>query len=370
MPSMPTDSLPPLAQPMPRAMDPMDFESTNPLPPVGERDRMRYERPSSIEPIELPPAPSRPPATLPAIGAVSTEAAPPAVDVPPELLRKRRILLTVFTAVYGFAAVGAVVWGVSWPALVGCALLAYVGMLAHEIVLHRLLAHRAFRTARPTRFLMTAFAMAWPARSPIWWAATHRHHHKHADDPQDVHSPRHGALRALIGWPFEPRALAFPYREVGDLTRLPEMRLLDRMVMLPFALSLALATLAGWAFGQMFPASGMTAMQGLVWWGLWRALYPIVAMGLVNVVAHRPGFGERRYATDDDTRNVRWLSWLTAGAGWHNNHHHYGHAARAGFRPGEFDPAWWVIGQLEKMGLVWDVRDVPPDVLEATTESR
>lgn len=366
MPSIPTDSLPPLSQPVPRAMDPMDFEATNPLPEVEERDRLRYER--IVEPIELPPAPPHAPETIPAIGAISAQAAPTTVDVPPELLRRRRGLLTAFFGIYGFATVGAFVWGVSWPALLGFALLAYLGMFAHEIVLHRMLAHRAFRTSRAFRFVLTAFAMMWPARSPIWWAATHRHHHKFADTDQDVHSPRHGAWRALIGWPFEPRSLAFPYREVGDLTRLPEMQVLDRFIMLPFVMSLALATLAGWAFGQMFPATGMSAMQGLVWWGLWRALYPIFAMGLVNVFAHRPGVGTRRYETDDDTRNVRWLSWLTAGAGWHNNHHHYGHAARAGFAPGEFDPSWWVIGQLDKMGLVWDVRDVPRAVVAGGRE--
>lgn len=368
-----TDSLPPIARPSPVPVDPMDFEATNPLPPMSERDRLMFEaeradRPRGESTIELrvegPGAsPAGSAATVPAIGALPSRAIPPAVEVPPRVYRKRRMMLATFGLTYTFALVGAVVWGVSWPALVGFLVLSYAGMVAHELVLHRLLAHRAFRTSRALRWLMTVFAMAWPARSPIWWAATHRHHHKHTDDEQDVHSPRHGKWRALFGWPFDPRMLSFAYRDVGDLTRLPEMQLLDRVVMLPFVVSLALATLAGWAVGEMLPASGMSAMQGLIWWGLLRALYPIVVMGLVNVFAHQPGVGTRRYETDDASRNVRWLGWLAAGAGWHNNHHHYGHAARAGFFPGEVDPSWWVIGQLEKMGLVWDVRAVPEAVL-------
>ncbi len=306
---------------------------------------------------------SVPPETVPAIGALSTQAAPPAVEVPARVLRKRRLMLLGFGSTLVFAVAGAVLWGVSWPALIGLALGGYAGMIAHEVVLHRLLAHRAFRVARATRFALAALTMMWPGRSPIWWAATHRHHHKHADTADDLHSPGNGRWRAFAGWLFAPRSLMFPYRETGDLNRLPEMQWLDRFQLLPFALSLIPCTLAGWAVGEMWPGSGMNAGQGLVWWGIFRAFYPLVGMGLVNVLAHEPSLGTRAYETNDTSRNVRWLAWLTAGTGWHNNHHHYGHAARAGFRPGEFDPSFRVIEQLEKMGLAWDLREVPEDVL-------
>lgn len=358
----PPDSRPPMPQglgPVP-PVDPLDFEATNPLPPVEERDRAAFE---ALAPVGEAVTPSNPPRTVPAIGALPSQAAPLAVEAPERILRKRRGMLIGFASTYGFAAVGAVVWGVSWPALLGCLIGGYVGMLAHEVVFHRLLSHRAFRVGRVTRFALTAGAMMWPARSPIWWAATHRHHHKHADEADDLHSPKAGRWHAFFGWLFEPRTLAFPYRDVGDLTRLPEMQALDRFHLLPFALSLVPATLAGWAFGEMWPSTGMSAMQGLIWWGLWRAMYPAVGMGLVNVVAHDPRRGARPYETADTSRNVRWLAWLTAGTGWHNNHHHYPHSARAGFRPGEFDPAYAFIEQLEKMGLASDLREVPEEAL-------
>lgn len=363
-------SRPPAPAPLERgAFDRLEFDSTRPLPPIGERDRALFEARLSAEaaepPLDLPPDPLRNPATLPTMGALSFQAAPPAVEAPTPVRRRRRAMLAGFTLTYAFALVGAVVWGVSWPALLGCLIGGYVGMIAHEVVLHRMLSHRAFRTGPVVRFLLTAFAMCWPARSPIWWAATHRHHHKFSDAEDDTHSPRHGKLRALVGWSFEPRMIAFPYRDVADLTADPGLRFLDRVVMLPFALSLALGTLAGWAVGEMWPSSGMGAMQGLIWWGLWRALYPVLLMGAVNVWAHQPGVGRRRYETVDDTRNVPLLGWLAAGAGWHNNHHHYPHAARAGFAPGEVDPSWWVIRQLEHMGLAADVRDVPATARDA-----
>jgi stearoyl-CoA desaturase (delta-9 desaturase) len=51
------------------------------------------------------------------------------------------------------------------------------------------------------------------------------------------------------------------------------------------------------------------------------------------------------------------------GGGWHNNHHRYPAAARAGFTWWEIDPAYLVLRMLAAVGIVWDLRQVPPDVL-------
>lgn len=303
-------------------------------------------------------------ATLPEVRALPGAAAPRPVEAPPHIDRRRRALLTVLLSTYLFAFVGIAIWGVSWPAFIGFVLLCYLGMILHELVLHRFLAHKAFRTSRAFRFVLTAAAMMWPARGPIWWAATHRHHHRHADTEEDVHSPRHGRLHATVGWLFAPRALAMGDAEARDLTRDPEMRALQRFFKLPFLCSIGLGFLAGRAVEALWPASGMTAMQGLVWWGLLRALYPVLMMGVVNNFGHRAPYGRRRFATGDDTRNLDRLAWLTAGASLHNNHHHYPHGARAGFFPGEPDPTYWTIRLFEKLGLVWSVRDVPAAKLE------
>ncbi|RZA12274.1 MAG: hypothetical protein EOP02_30560, partial [Proteobacteria bacterium] len=50
----------------------------------------------------------------------------------------------------------------------------------------------------------------------------------------------------------------------------------------------------------------------------------------INSLAHR--FGQRRFATRDDSRNNPWLALITFGEGWHNNHHFYPGSARQGFR--------------------------------------
>jgi stearoyl-CoA desaturase (delta-9 desaturase) len=60
-------------------------------------------------------------------------------------------------------------------------------------------------------------------------------------------------------------------------------------------------------------------------------------------------------------RNIRWTSLLTMGECWHNNHHAFPGSARLGLAPGEWDPGWWVLTGLEKLGFVWSPR-LPQDL--------
>jgi fatty-acid desaturase len=55
-------------------------------------------------------------------------------------------------------------------------------------------------------------------------------------------------------------------------------------------------------------------------------------------------------------RNVRWTSLLTMGEGWHNNHHAFPGSAKLGLNAGEWDPGWWVLSGLSRVGLVWNLR--------------
>jgi stearoyl-CoA desaturase (delta-9 desaturase) len=55
-------------------------------------------------------------------------------------------------------------------------------------------------------------------------------------------------------------------------------------------------------------------------------------------------------------RNIRWTSLLTMGESWHNNHHAFPGSARLGLHPGEWDPGWWVLTALQRLGLVWALR--------------
>jgi stearoyl-CoA desaturase (delta-9 desaturase) len=71
-------------------------------------------------------------------------------------------------------------------------------------------------------------------------------------------------------------------------------------------------------------------------------------------------------------RNVRFTSLLTMGECWHNNHHAFPGSARLGLLPGEWDPGWWALCMLRRLGLVWSLRlpgdlAARPEVVRATS---
>jgi stearoyl-CoA desaturase (delta-9 desaturase) len=62
----------------------------------------------------------------------------------------------------------------------------------------------------------------------------------------------------------------------------------------------------------------------------------------------------------DQSVNRPVLALLMLGAGWHNNHHRYGGAARAGFAWYEIDMVYWSLLIVEKLGLVSHVKGAIP----------
>ncbi|MFZ6657133.1 acyl-CoA desaturase [Undibacterium sp. TJN19] len=59
--------------------------------------------------------------------------------------------------------------------------------------------------------------------------------------------------------------------------------------------------------------------------------------------------------------NIPFVSLLTMGECWHNNHHAYPGSARLGLQAGEWDPGWWALILLQKMGLVSNLK-LPSDL--------
>jgi stearoyl-CoA desaturase (delta-9 desaturase) len=81
----------------------------------------------------------------------------------------------------------------------------------------------------------------------------------------------------------------------------------------------------------------------------------------INSLAHV--HGRKRYVTGDDSRNNWLLALFTMGEGWHNNHHAYQSSARQGFRWWEIDATYYVLTILCWLGIVWDLKTPPQEVL-------
>ena len=92
---------------------------------------------------------------------------------------------------------------------------------------------------------------------------------------------------------------------------------------------------------------------GWVCWGIAsRVSVSIFGHWLIGYFAHNEG--ERHWHVDGAAvqgHNVRWTALLTMGESWHNNHHAFPGSAKLGLEAGEWDPGWWVLKGLEKLGL-------------------
>ncbi|MBI5367384.1 MAG: fatty acid desaturase [Planctomycetes bacterium] len=260
-------------------------------------------------------------------------------------------------------ACGAVYWvGWSWVA-VGTALALYVvRMFAVTGFLHRYFSHRSFRTSRAFQLVMGIWSGTTVQRGPMWWAAHHRLHHVRSDQPPDVHSPvQHGFWWSHMGWIMAKANFPTHVKMVADLQRFPELRFLDRYDTLVPALY-ALAMLGfGALLGTVAPQLGTNGWQMLVWGFVISTILLFHGTGTINSLAHQ--LGSKRFQTTDESRNNLFLALITLGEGWHNNHHHYPHAAKMGFYWWEIDLTYYGLKALALCGLVWDLKGVPEEEL-------
>ncbi len=257
----------------------------------------------------------------------------------------------------------AVLWvGVS-PVAVAVASAAYaLRMFAITGFYHRYFSHRTFRASRPVQFVFALLGAAAVQRGPLWWAAHHRSHHRHADTAHDPHSPgQRGFFWSHAGWFLTRRAFRTDFERIPDLARYPELRWLDRFdTLVPVALAAAMYGL-GMLLETWAPSLRTNGPQMLVWGFFVSTVVLFHATVTINSFAHR--FGSRRFDTRDDSRNNPWLALITFGEGWHNNHHFFPGSARQGFRWWEIDLTWYGLKALSALGLVRDLKPVPAWVL-------
>jgi stearoyl-CoA desaturase (Delta-9 desaturase) len=228
---------------------------------------------------------------------------------------------------------------------------------------HRLLTHRAFQTHPWMERMLAIMGSLSVQGSVIDWVADHRKHHAHTDEEGDPHSPHigHGSgLRGLwhahTGWLLETQGQADWKRYAPDLYEEPGMRRIGRRFPLLALLTLLIPAAAG------FLLDGLTvgaALRGLVWGGLVRVFLVHHVTWSVNSICHF--FGRRRFALDDRSTNVAWLSLVSLGESWHHNHHAFPRSAFHGLRWWELDLSGVLISLLERCGLAWNVVRIAPE---------
>jgi len=299
------------------------------------------------------------PAPTPSTPIANQESAPSPAEAPDRKIDWLRSL-PFFALHLGCLAVIWVGW--SWPAVAVAVLLYAVRVFALTAFYHRYFSHRAFKTSRWFQCVGAILGLAAIQRGPLWWAAHHRKHHRHSDDPQDLHSPYHGGFWwSHIGWFLTKEHFKKNLHEIKDFTKYPELRFLDHYEMIvPTAMGIGLYLL-GEGIAAWKPEWGCTGLQMFVWGFLISTVAVYHVTYTINSLCHL--LGRRRYQTRDESRNNLVLALLTFGEGWHNNHHRYPSSARQGFFWWEIDITYYTLVVLSWFGLVWDLRPVPPHVL-------
>lgn len=230
---------------------------------------------------------------------------------------------------------------------------ALVLLLGHSLGNHRLMVHRAFACPLWLERVLIYAGVLVGISGPLALMRTHdlRDYAQRLPRCHDYFGHRRSMpvdwwwqVHCVLELERAPRITADP-RAASD----PWYQFLERTWMwqqLPWAL--LLFGIGGW---------------GYVAWGVCaRVTACVTGHWLIGHFAHRDG--GMTYEVEGAAvqgRNVPFVALLTMGESWHNNHHAFPGSVRLGLHPGEWDPGWWTLLGLRKLGLVWGFR-LPADL--------
>ena len=260
-------------------------------------------------------------------------------------LRELNPFTTLIMVAFHIGAVAAL-FMFSWKAL-GVALAFYwiAGSLGIGMGYHRLHTHRSYKLPRLFEYFLAICGTLSLEGGPIFWVATHRIHHQFSDKPGDPHSPRDGGFWAHMGWILMGKTFHNNNSEL--LAYVPDLRK-DKFHLWISEYHWVPIVIVGvvlWAVG---------GLSVLLWGVFFRTVFLLHSTWFVNSGTHM--WGSKRFATDDDSRNLWWVAYLSFGEGWHNNHHAHPQSARHGLAWYEVDLNWYGIRTLQALGLIWDVK--------------
>ena len=219
------------------------------------------------------------------------------------------------------------------------AVVVQISNLCTTIYLHRYMAHHALKLHPSVAMGMQFWLWLHTAIDPREWVAVHRKHHRFPDEHGDPHSPKlEGLWKVLMTNAFLYRKEAANPETVARYTRDIRTNRFEDFIHRQGYLGLLLGVLAAGVL--LGPIAGVVAF-------LLQAAVYVFLNGMINGACHAVGY--RNF--HNTATNLRWVAWLTAGEGLHNNHHHAPSSPKLSVRLSEIDPAWPVIRLLEWMKL-------------------
>jgi len=210
-----------------------------------------------------------------------------------------------------------------------------------QIGLHRYFTHRSFETGPKRQLLLIFGSILTGQGSAISWSTHHLYHHRHSDTDLDLHSPRHGWLHTAVFWPLQGERYFGDSKFVGIS---PKHLVKNKLIVfihhnyLTIWLILSILT---------FIVDWKLFLYGLIAPAGWSLLHGNI---VTNLISHWkiPG-SYQNFDTGDRSWNNRYVQMFQFGEGLHNNHHHNMRSYNQAMRPGEHDPAAWIIDKFFKV---------------------
>jgi len=196
--------------------------------------------------------------------------------------------------------------------------IAHVGVSAG---LHRYFAHRAFKAHWLYEVLVLWLTNLIWLRSPIGWIGVHRMHHHHSDTDLDPHSPKYKGLANVIFGVWKVKQI--PTKYAKDLYSNPFILFFHKYWALIWGIQAIIALAISW--------------KVLVAYTLLPSALALIGFGLVNGLCHVGG----------KSRNLPIINLLTAGEGYHDEHHN-----GMNFRFHKYDHTGAFLEWLSKGGLI------------------
>lgn len=218
---------------------------------------------------------------------------------------------------------------------------------------HRLFAHATYKTNAVIRFLLLFFGAATYEESALKWASQHRQHHQFTDTEYDPHNSKRGFWYCHIGW-------ILLYKRPLNLDNVKDL-LQNKLIMhqhkyydgWAFVSGILLPMLIGFGIGHPF---GVFLISVCL-----RMFLVMNAAFLINSYAHM--VGDNQYNHEESARD-HWLgAVMTNGEGYHSFHHRFPNDYRNGIRWYHWDPTKWLIFLLSRLGLAWDLKRTPRQLL-------
>jgi fatty-acid desaturase len=229
----------------------------------------------------------------------------------------------------------------------------FVLLFGHSLGSHRKLIHNSFQCPRWLEYVLIYCGLQVGLAGPLGLLRQHELRDFAQRLPSCHDYLRHGSAPWRDAWwqlNCELRLVNEPKLEIEpSIANDPLLRFFERTWMLQHSLvAILFYAWGGWAF---------------VFWGVCaRVSAGIVGHWLIGYFAHNHGpmnYEIRGAAVQG--HNVPWVSLITMGECWHNNHHAFPGSARLGLASNEWDPGWWVLQLFARVGLVWECR-LPSDL--------